>query len=162
MTVTLNIGIIGPGYIGSEFLRQVHQYQIKHGFDKLAVIAVAELDRLWLHQPTAKAPGVDLSTWKDTFANIKDKPDLNAFAAHLAAHKPAVLVDTTASQFVASQYPAWLKQGLHIVTPNKKAFSGDLALFKEIQSLSAQRPGEEYPMVSMNLLLVLVYQFLIL
>jgi len=147
MTVTLNIGIIGPGYIGSEFLRQIREYQIKHGFDKLAVIAIAELDRLWLHEPSTEAPGIDLSTWKEVFANCKDKPDLNAFASHLVKHKPAVLVDTTASQFVASQYPAWLKEGLHIVTPNKKAFSGDLNLFKEIQALSAQRPGEEYPMV---------------
>jgi aspartokinase/homoserine dehydrogenase 1 len=38
----------------------------------------------------------------------------------------AVIIDCTASAHVAEQYYKWLKKGIHIITPNKKANSGPL------------------------------------
>ena len=43
-----------------------------------------------------------------------------------------VLVDNTSSQDVAKAYPSALKGGISIVTPNKKAFSGELGLWQDI------------------------------
>ena len=37
-----------------------------------------------------------------------------------------VLVDCTADKGVASHYYNWLRQGIHVITPNKKANSGPL------------------------------------
>lgn len=37
-----------------------------------------------------------------------------------------VLVDCTADSYVASHYHDWLRRGLHVITPNKKANSGPL------------------------------------
>lgn len=51
-----------------------------------------------------------------------------------------MLVDNTSSQDVAASYPKFLREGIHVVTPNKKAFSGSLALWKDIFS-SAKSPS---------------------
>merc|ERR1719264_1187669 len=42
-----------------------------------------------------------------------------------------VLIDCTASSAVASNYPQWLKRGLHVISPNKKAPAGDLELYRD-------------------------------
>ena len=64
------------------------------------------------------------------------KPDLRALANHLTSLDRAVVVDNTASQEVADLYPEFLKRGIHIVTPNKKAFSGNQALYDAILQAS--------------------------
>jgi homoserine dehydrogenase len=51
-----------------------------------------------------------------------------------------VVVDHTSSEDVAALYGAWLTQGVHVVTPNKKANSGDLERFKAFQAGSYARP----------------------
>ena len=56
---------------------------------------------------------------------------------------PTILVDNTSSQEVADAYPDILRRGISIVTPNKKAFSSDLALWNAIQSAS-YRPIPPY------------------
>jgi homoserine dehydrogenase len=43
-----------------------------------------------------------------------------------------VLVDNTSSDDVAALYPTWLGNGINVVTPNKKAYSGDLGLYESI------------------------------
>lgn len=43
-----------------------------------------------------------------------------------------ILVDNTSSQDIADAYPSMMKQGIHVVTPNKKGFSGSYALWEEI------------------------------
>ena len=42
----------------------------------------------------------------------------------------AVIIDTTASEFVSNMYDMWLGKGVHVVTPNKKVGSGDLKRWK--------------------------------
>ena len=43
-----------------------------------------------------------------------------------------VLVDNTSSQDVAESYPLFLRRGVNIITPNKKAFSGSYDLWRDI------------------------------
>lgn len=45
-----------------------------------------------------------------------------------------VLADNTSSQAVASAYPSFLEKGISIITPNKKAFSGEYQLWQDIFS----------------------------
>ena len=45
-----------------------------------------------------------------------------------------ILVDNTSDEKLASYYPVVLKNGIHIATPNKKAFSGDITLWNSIFS----------------------------
>src|SRR5690606_22181735 len=44
---------------------------------------------------------------------------------------------------VAAQYPKWLAQGMHIVTPNKQAGSGPIARYREIQH-NARESGARF------------------
>ncbi len=48
-------------------------------------------------------------------------------------------MDNTSSAAVAESYPLFLQRGISVVTPNKKAFSGDSALWKDI--FAAARNG---------------------
>ena len=67
--------------------------------------------------------------------------DLDAFAAHVrAGHLPhAMIVDCSASDAVAAKYADWLAAGIHVVTPNKHAGSGDWARYTAITE--ARREG---------------------
>ncbi|RKP02247.1 hypothetical protein CXG81DRAFT_11007 [Caulochytrium protostelioides] len=73
--------------------------------------------------------------------------DLNRFTTFCHEQRDRyaglVIVDATADAEVASRYPAWLAAGIHIVTPNKKAFAGDLTLWEAMHDATrvAQAAG---------------------
>lgn len=48
-----------------------------------------------------------------------------------------VLVDCTADSAIASNYYDWLRKGIHVITPNKKANSGplDQVIYSSHQSI---------------------------
>lgn len=56
-----------------------------------------------------------------------------------APHK-VILVDNTSSGAIAEAYPEFLRRGVSIITPNKKAFSGSYELWQDIFS-AAQSGG---------------------
>jgi aspartokinase/homoserine dehydrogenase 1 len=133
---TLSIGLIGAGGVGSELLSQLAREadHLRAQFDlSLRVRAICDSRRMLLDDA-----GVDLSAdWRDLLA--KGEPlDLDRLVAHVdAPHLPhATLVDCTSSQAVADRYLGWLTRGIHVITPNKKASSGDLDTWR---ALRAQR-----------------------
>jgi len=76
---------------------------------------------------------MDLARWQVDDDRVDF--DFDAFEEHVHAdHIPhAVIVDCTSSDAVADRYAGWLERGIHIVTPNKKAFSGDLQRYDSIR-----------------------------
>jgi homoserine dehydrogenase len=73
--------------------------------------------------------GIDLTEWKDKLETKAEPANLEKFVHHLAENHffpNRVLVDCTADTSVASNYYDWLKKGIHVITPNKKANSGPL------------------------------------
>jgi len=59
-------------------------------------------------------------------------------------HLPhAVIIDCTASAEISSQYAAWLARGIHVITPNKKAFSGDYSDYRALQD-AADKGSSHY------------------
>src|SRR5690625_995437 len=66
--------------------------------------------------------------------SIGEALDLERLVDHVQAdHLPhAVLIDCTASDEISAHYPAWLKRGIHIATPNKHAGAGDIGRWKDI------------------------------
>jgi len=80
--------------------------------------------------------GIDLSSWKEKLAASTEKPDL-ATLPFPNWPRGVVLVDNTSSDVVASLYPHFLSRGLSVVTPNKKAYSSSLELYKHIFTASA-------------------------
>lgn len=133
------------GFIGAEVLRQLDVYHKKHGDVHLPVIALLELKGLLSVDPTPSKPGLDLATWKedlDTKAVDAGASNLDNFIAHMSKYSPSIIVDCTASEKIAAMYPIWLSKGMHVVTPNKKAFSGPIDIWHKIRALSAPQPGK--------------------
>lgn len=134
--MVVNVAIVGVGLVGSEFIAQVIATQSK----KIAVVAVAN-SRQFLTSPTPLT-----ASWKTDLASSSASKafTLDAFTASLAASKatnPTVVLDCTSNENVAAYYPTWLESGFHVVTPNKKAFSGDLSLYKKIKEIANGAPG---------------------
>lgn len=73
--------------------------------------------------------GIDLTRWRDLIKENPEKADLDQFAQHLLENHffpNKVVVDCTADTEVANKYYEWLRRGIHVITPNKKANSGPL------------------------------------
>lgn len=139
---TVSIGVIGPGVVGGAFLDQLASQVKRLGRNfnvDLRVRGIMKSERMQL------ATGeLSLDNWRDALTQHGaggEKADLKRFAEHIhASHLPhAVIVDCSASAEVASHYEQWLADGIHVVTPNKKANSGDYAYYQRVQA--AHRAG---------------------
>ncbi|KAJ3333328.1 Homoserine dehydrogenase [Blyttiomyces sp. JEL0837] len=142
----VNVVIIGPGLVGSEFIRQLAAYGTKKSSlaYSFSVVAVTNSKRMLLGSGINGE--VNLSTWDHDIAKSDSPSDLTKIATLAASKQPCVMVDCTSSDSVAALYPSWLKLGLHVVTPNKKGFSGPLALYDEIKKLSLPSAGVRSPL----------------
>lgn len=133
---TISLGLIGPGHVGStlldqmaaraESLRQMHALELR-------VRAIATSTRMHLAERA-----VDLARWREVLAAHSEPLDWGRFTQHVRAdHLPhACMLDCSASEDVASRYAAWLRSGVHVITPNKKAHSGPLAYYDELLDAS--------------------------
>ena len=122
---TLSIGLIGCGTIGGTFLDQMQQQtqRLRKDFNlDLRVRGIARSNHMLLADRR-----IDLGDWREDLSASETISDLDVFESHVHAdHLPhAVIIDCTADQAIADRYAGWLQRGIHIVTPNKKAFSGD-------------------------------------
>ncbi|MGD1822254.1 MAG: bifunctional aspartate kinase/homoserine dehydrogenase I [Pleomorphochaeta sp.] len=128
----LSIGLIGPGNIGGTLLDQIAKesdflYE-KFGID-LRIRGIASSKKMLINED-----GIDLSSWREHFKNNSIDLDMNEFAKHVGAtyfpHR--AIVDCSSSSELASKYIEWMHNGMHIVTPNKKAGTANLEYYKEL------------------------------
>jgi aspartokinase/homoserine dehydrogenase 1 len=130
---TISIGLIGPGIVGQALLRQLDKQadRLAEQFNlDLRVRAIARSQTMLLGERR-----IDLANWNESWDDRAVETDLDAFEAHVNPdHLPhAVIIDCTASEHIASQYAGWLSRGIHVITPNKKGFSGDYASYRALQ-----------------------------
>jgi bifunctional aspartokinase / homoserine dehydrogenase 1 len=131
---TLSIGIIGPGAVGRVLLDQLasQSERLRAQFKlDLRVRGLLSSRRMLLGDP-----GIALGDWRHQFTEHGTEADLARFLEHVRVdYLPhTVLVDCTASAAVAARYVDWLGAGIHVVTPNKKANSGDYASWQRLTS----------------------------
>ncbi|MEL6869031.1 MAG: bifunctional aspartate kinase/homoserine dehydrogenase I [Pseudomonadota bacterium] len=135
---TLSIGIIGPGNVGGELIAQIRseaaRLQSQFNLD-LRVRALKTSRKMLLG-----APRIDVPDWQAALHGSDETPDLHAFVSHVDAdHLPhAVIIDCTASEAVADCYANWMARGIHIITPNKRAFSGPRERYDAIKAAARQ------------------------
>ncbi|MEM7764218.1 MAG: bifunctional aspartate kinase/homoserine dehydrogenase I [Pseudomonadota bacterium] len=140
---TLSIGLIGPGTVGSTLLQQLQTEAPRllrdFGVD-LRVRAIATSRKQLL-----ATRNIALSDWRAQLETSAEALDLEQFVNHVDAdHLPhAVMIDCTADDAIADLYADWLARGIHIVTPNKKAFSGSLQRLQRLQG-QARAAGSYY------------------
>jgi len=139
---TISIGIIGPGMVGSTLLAQIADQagRLREQFNlDLRIRAIATSSKMLLDERR-----IDLTDWQSVLAAGGEDTDLERLADHIHAdHLPhSVLIDCTASDKVAGRYAEWLRRGIHVVTPNKKAFSVGYDYYRELQE--AARKGSSH------------------
>jgi len=143
---TLSIGLIGPGHVGGTLLDQMagrlDSLVEEFGVD-LRVRAIAGSTAMLLDEHR-----IDLSTWRDHLqeGGAGTHPtDLGMLAdyVHTESVPHAAIIDCTASAEIALRYGDWLAQGIHVITPNKKANSGGLDYYHSLQQ-RARRADAHY------------------
>jgi len=140
---TISIGLIGPGTVGGTLLDQFEQQSARLLSDfnlDLRVRAIARSTQMYLGERR-----IDLGNWRSTSKDDAVPIDLEAFEEHVNPdHIPhAVIIDCSASDSVADRYAGWLSRGIHVITPNKRAFSGDMERLRKIRE-AAKAAGSHY------------------
>jgi homoserine dehydrogenase len=128
----------GTGTVGTPFLAQLATLssRLEPLGTKLSLIlvlrsaAVAGFD-------SAYKPISPISSWSSELRK-ETPPSQEQIIKYLAdAPAPVIVVDNTAGEIWPAKYPELLKSGINIVTPNKKGFSSDLSLWKDIFASAA-------------------------
>ncbi|KAL1846177.1 hypothetical protein VTK73DRAFT_343 [Phialemonium thermophilum] len=137
------IAVIGAGGVGKCFLSQLELLSKRRPTPTLALAYIATSKKA-LYSGDYAPIAIDhaLSALASSTQQPLAPPQLADFLA--AAPAPVVVVDNTSSQEVADAYPLFLRRGLHVVTPNKKAFSGSYALWRDIFAASAASGAKVY------------------
>jgi aspartokinase/homoserine dehydrogenase 1 len=133
---TLSIGLIGPGLIGQELLAQLLEAkeQLQQDFAvNLSLRAIMNSKKMLLSEQEH-----DFSQWMQAFDGVTAGSDFTAFADYLLADDAphAVIIDCSASEMCAAQYLDFMRRGIHIITPNKKANSGSLDYYLKLMDLT--------------------------
>ena len=141
---TLSIGLLGPGTVGAELLDQIHNRRqgLLDRFNlDLRIRAIGRSKTMFLGERR-----VELNDWRKQFDNANTPMDFVAFEKHVHAdHLPhAVIIDCTSSADVAGRYAGWLASGIHIVTSNKKAFSGAQSDYLKLRENARQGNSHYY------------------
>ncbi|XP_042498537.1 bifunctional aspartokinase/homoserine dehydrogenase 1, chloroplastic-like [Macadamia integrifolia] len=135
---TIAMGIIGSGLIGSTLLDQLRDQAsvLKEEMNiDLRVMGITGSRTMILSDS-----GIDLSRWRE-IQKKGEVADLEKFVQHVHGNHffpNTVLVDCTADSNIASHYYEWLRRGIHVVTPNKKANSGPLNQYLKLRALQRQ------------------------
>eukprot|EP00933_Yihiella_yeosuensis_P053930 TRINITY_DN5224_c0_g2_i1.p1 TRINITY_DN5224_c0_g2~~TRINITY_DN5224_c0_g2_i1.p1 ORF type:complete len:442 (+),score=72.16 TRINITY_DN5224_c0_g2_i1:31-1326(+) len=129
-TEIVALGILGLGAVGSEFLNQLESrtdFFQSHGIS-LKVVATARSQRMRLG-------GHEL---EDSLQEATNLTRFGDFVRQFGASK-SIIVDCTADDAPADHYASWLSEGIHVLTPNKRAGSGPMSRFSAISA--AERKG---------------------
>lgn len=142
------VGVVGTGLVGGEFLEQIESTRSMleaQGLDVIiASISKTKPNADGERQPWMLCDDEEGCTLDDVEKGIADPDageagDFLKMADFLKTCAPhAIIIDATASEAVSDYYPKWLAKGVHVVTPNKKAGSGDLARWKACTSAMAE------------------------
>ncbi|KAL4765670.1 homoserine dehydrogenase [Aspergillus foveolatus] len=138
MSAPIYLGVIGVGGVGTAFLNQLARLP-----NAPKLILLARSSQTLLSPTPSYSPAIPAAEWKTAVEtpSLTKSGALTAdeIATYLAsAPGRSILVDNTSDPALASNYPVFLRKGISVVTPNKKGFSSDLSLWKEIFAAAAE------------------------
>ena len=124
--------------MGSAFLKQ-----LAHLPNAPQLVLLARSTQTLLSPAPAYSPPIATGGWDAALSTPSVTKTASLSVDELASYLSStpgrsVLVDNTSDPKLASSYPVFLRRGISIVTPNKKAFSSDLALWKDIFAAATQ------------------------
>ncbi|MCW9699535.1 bifunctional aspartate kinase/homoserine dehydrogenase I [Avibacterium sp. 20-129] len=124
----VDIFLVGVGGVGSELIEQVknqRDYLAKKDIE-IRVCAIANSNKMLLD-----ANGLNLAHWQEDLENATQPSDFDVLLSFIKLHHVVnpVFVDCTSAESVAGLYARALSEGFHVVTPNKKANTRELAYY---------------------------------
>jgi aspartokinase/homoserine dehydrogenase 1 len=117
----LNLFVVGPGNVGSAFLKLLNErkeYLEKRNLANIKVIGLLNSKKMFFN-----SKGIDLNNWKNLLDSSNEVSDIELFISKIKSFQlpNSVLVDCTANQSVVKHYENILMNSISIVTPNKIA-----------------------------------------
>ncbi|XP_004502255.1 bifunctional aspartokinase/homoserine dehydrogenase 2, chloroplastic-like isoform X1 [Cicer arietinum] len=136
---TIAVGIIGPGLIGSTLLDQLRDQAATLKEESKIDLRVMGImgSKLMLLDDS----GINLEKWRELREEKGEVANLEKFLQYVHGNHfipNTVLVDCTSDSVIASNYDDWLRKGIHVITPNKKANSGPLNEYLRLRALQRQ------------------------
>jgi aspartokinase/homoserine dehydrogenase 1 len=134
---TISIGIIGFGLIGGELFTQIKEQKEKLKADGLNLIirGITNSKRMILAENCFK-----METWNPVSDLFQGATELNLteFVKHVKGDyiPHSVIIDCTSSSEISQKYNEWLKMGINVITPNKKANSGSMSSYNKVKETS--------------------------
>ncbi|MFA5805774.1 MAG: bifunctional aspartate kinase/homoserine dehydrogenase I [Melioribacteraceae bacterium] len=118
---TLNLFLIGPGMVGSAFLKLIIErsnYVAEHVHANIKIVGLLNRQKMIFNES-----GIDLNNWKEILQNSKLKSNIEKFIDQMKEKNlpNSILVDCTANDSVVNHYTKILSSSISIVTPNKIA-----------------------------------------
>jgi len=137
------IAVVGAGGVGKAFLSQLSGLAQRFSQSPAAPYYIS---LVWISTSKKAVYHADyksISGWEAELQQSTTPPLPPSELAEYLVKAPGkvVLVDNTSSQEVADSYPTFLKKGISIVTPNKKAFSSSYNLWQQIFHAAANGSG---------------------
>lgn len=134
---TISLGIVGLGQIGKTFLNQIFErknlLREKYKLD-IRVRGICNSKSMLISEKGFQtSDDVNLSDYGKQI-------DLGEFTKHIKSENipHSVIIDCSASDDIANHYESWLSNSLHVITPNKKAGSGDWQRYQKIKAASQE------------------------
>lgn len=134
----IDLFLVGCGNVGSALLQQIlrQKEMLRRQQISIRVCAIANSKKMLLD-----ASGIALENWKECLDRSEADFDLEkmlAWAGEQHLVNP-VFMDCTSNQQVADAYVAAMNAGLHVVTPNKKANTRDMAYYRQMRETALRQ-----------------------
>ncbi|MBI5730966.1 MAG: bifunctional aspartate kinase/homoserine dehydrogenase I [Ignavibacteriales bacterium] len=118
---TLNLFLLGPGMVGSAFLKLIIErsnYVAEHVHANIKIVGLLNRQKMIFNET-----GFDLNNWKEVLQNSKLESNIEKFIDRMKEKNlpNSILVDCTANDSVVKHYTKILSSSISIVTPNKIA-----------------------------------------
>ncbi|NBI42171.1 bifunctional aspartate kinase/homoserine dehydrogenase I [[Haemophilus] felis] len=133
----VDVFLVGVGGVGSELIEQIkHQKEYLAKKDiEIRICAIANSNKMLL-----KADGLSLDNWRADLENATQPSDFDVLLSFIKLNHVVnpVFVDCTTANSVANLYARALKEGFHVVTPNKKANTSNYEYYREMRENARQ------------------------
>ncbi len=133
----VDVFLVGVGGVGGELIEQIKnqkEYLEKKDIE-IRVCALANSNKMLLNEN-----GLSLDNWRADLESATQPSDFDVLLSFIKLHHVVnpVFVDCTTAQSVANLYARALKEGFHVITPNKKANTSSYAYYQEMRENARQ------------------------
>jgi homoserine dehydrogenase len=145
----VNVAVIGVGLVGKEFLNQLGTVASNSPNKTIRLVYVSNSTKSVYDIENS----IRLDAWAGALSQSSglslspsDLPERlkQDLSASKSLGEVTVVVDNTSSDKIAALYPSFLRNGIDVITPNKKAYSSSLTLYGDIIASSSGPEGGRF------------------